>query len=381
MYKDDNHFVESMKVRTRVQSVAHEIFLDESISSPEYYRNVISTLRNQVGEGDIVEMYISNGGGLAHTASTIIDAMRSCQGRIIAYLSGEVCSAATTIALNAHDWNVGDNLLFMIHTCSFGTYGDSVKVKDHHDFVQQWNDNLFKTTYEGFLTEEEINASLEYGKEWWFGSEEVVKRLENFVKHHQEKSEQKLNAQMEAQFEEEDAFVEKGISMLEKNGDVNKEEIAMFKRISDKLNKLFETGEIFQDNIPCTNKSCSECDTGSEDVPLASFFFEKEISPQDTFEEDTCGNMLPVKDVFGETWELTFDLDDEGDIESLELEYTGLEQDYYIISKLALEDTDKDELKSLAERFEISFPHNIGKQTLIKKIVDHFECEVLDCLI
>ena len=185
---------------------------------------------------------------------------------------------------------------------------------------------------------------------------------------------------MEAQFEEEDAFVEKGISMLEQEGSVSKEDIEKFKLVSDKLNKLFETGEIFGDSIPCTNKSCSECDTGAEDLPLASFFFEKEISPQDTFEEDTCGNMIPVKDVFGETWELTFDLDEYDGIESLELEYDGLEKEYYIISKLALEDMDKDELKSLAERFEISFPHNIGKQTLIKKIVDHFECEVLDYL-
>ena len=32
MYRDDNHFVEAIKVRSRVSSLEHEIFLDESIS-------------------------------------------------------------------------------------------------------------------------------------------------------------------------------------------------------------------------------------------------------------------------------------------------------------------------------------------------------------
>jgi len=45
MYRDDNHFVEAIKVRSRVSSLEHEIFLDESISEPEYYRNAISLLR------------------------------------------------------------------------------------------------------------------------------------------------------------------------------------------------------------------------------------------------------------------------------------------------------------------------------------------------
>ena len=41
---------------------------------------------------------------------------KGCQGHIIAHLTGSCISAATVIALHAHEWKIGDGLEFMIHT-------------------------------------------------------------------------------------------------------------------------------------------------------------------------------------------------------------------------------------------------------------------------
>lgn len=269
-YKDDNHFVEATKVRSRVKTLAHEVFLDESIAEPEYYRNVVSLLRNQVADQDDVEIYISNGGGLAHTGSLLTDAMKACKGRLIGYLSGQVCSAATFIALQCDDWVVGDDVCFMIHTCSFGVAGDHSKVKDQHEFIQEWNEKLFRRTYEGFLTDEEIDTALTFGKEYWFNSDEVIERLSRYNQLKLKKQSSQMGDLFSAQEEQADQVEEVFLNKLISDGKVSQEEVEIARRVqkaTQELDKSLSDSE-FEKLMSETSETPSEDFTEDDYVPL-----------------------------------------------------------------------------------------------------------------
>lgn len=95
---------------------------------------------------------------------------------------GECYSAASMIALNCHNVVVLDSANMMIHTASFGTAGNTGNVKAYTDFTVKEIEKLLVSTYEGFLTKEEIDK-IKTGVEIWLSSEEITKRMEIRVKH------------------------------------------------------------------------------------------------------------------------------------------------------------------------------------------------------
>lgn len=350
-YKEDNHFVEATKVRSRVKNLSHEIFLDESISEPEYYRNAISLLRNQVAEGDEVEVYISNGGGLAHTASILTDAMTSSKGKLVGYLSGQICSAATMIALNCDEWVVGEDICFMIHECSYGLGGKGTDIANQQEFMKKWCENTFRRTYTGFLTEEEIVLTLEHGKEHWFDSEETAKRLVTFKEHQSSLQAQAMNQMFDQQIAAEDEALDAGLNHLLTSGKVTQAEVDAIKKITPLLDEAFESGEIDLDNLP------KIVETSEEESPDYSNAF-----------------TIKVKDEIAAICMYT--LDGDGVITEAVLDIAEYD-DEVIVSNIWLEDNlERSELITLAKDIGVkSVAHNTKSvKVIIDKIVNHVDC-------
>jgi DNA-binding transcriptional regulator YiaG len=69
----------------------------------------------------------------------------------------------------------------MIHTASFGTAGNTSNVKAYTDFTVKEVEKLLVSTYEGFLTSEEIDK-IKTGVEIWLSAEDISKRMEIRVK-------------------------------------------------------------------------------------------------------------------------------------------------------------------------------------------------------
>lgn len=342
-YKEDNHFVEATKVRSRVKNLSHEIFLDESISEPEYYRSVISLLRNGVMEGDDVEIYISNGGGLAHTASAITDAMAMCKGNLIGYLSGQVCSAATRIALKCDDWVVGEDICWMIHSCSYGLAGKESDISNQQEFMTKWSDKFFRDTYSGFLSEDEIETALKYGKEYWFSSDETHERLKNFHAYRAGKQTQAMQSMFDEQIAQEDEALEAGLQHLLKQGKATPEEIAVIKKLTPLLDEAFDKGEIDFENLG------SACEVASVEE-------------------------LIITDVNGNVYEVSFECsaEDSGDVHLFDIEVCSEDNAFFIDSEDLFDGYGLDALKHIANLFSIPYVHNIGAKRLAARIEEYF---------
>ena len=339
-FKEDNHFVEAIKVRSRVQSLTHEIFLDESISEPEYYRNVVSLLRNEVGEKDIVEVIISNGGGLVHTASLITDAMDVCKGKIIGHLSGQCCSAATKIAMHCDEWVVGNNLNYMLHNITYGLGGKATDIHKQQEFTKEWGDKLFRDTYTGFLTEDEIDLTLKYGEEFWFDTEEVKERLSNFAKYRSQQQASAMEEMYTFQDEQADKYEKILVNKLLEKGVITKEEADIAYKVQQASLKLDE--EEGDQLITALNKPVIE-NTVTEE--------------HSTVVKGNSREYLLYYHIFdGEVVLGDLDFDDY----ALPLTLSCAEECYLV-------------LKAVAADLNVSKSHNIKPENLMKKLIAHLE--------
>ena len=346
---EETQVLDSLKVQPYCNTLAYDIFIDEGIDSPAYYRSVISAI-NKVNEGDHINLFINSGGGLVSTASAIIHAMDRCRGKITAHLVGDCCSAATMISLHADEWEISDNVTYMIHCVSFGIMGSAEKVKDHHDFIQDANRDTMYREYKGLLTDEEIEQCIA-GKEFWFNKQELEVRLKNFVSHKETSYNKALEDSFTQQFAEEDAMVEEALATLQ----IPVEEREVFDKISAKLEEFFSQEQPSPQQSPISD----------EDTPR----LEDVVGQLTQMEEDQHVEVLDSK---GELFGLLFYRYDEED-ELIELEFLNNADELVVISNYALQDYDQATLYRMCKRLGISAVHNTGKVKLIDKIVTYFE--------
>ena len=74
----------------------YDVYLNNTISYPEYYTELVDLLGN-LESYNTVTLHINNGGGSIDSAFMIIDAIQNCEALVTAKLSGTVASAATVI--------------------------------------------------------------------------------------------------------------------------------------------------------------------------------------------------------------------------------------------------------------------------------------------
>ena len=93
---------------------------------------------------------------------------------------GACHSAASIISMYCHNIHVFETAYMMIHTASFGNFGNTTTVKTQTDFTVEQVEKLLDDAYKGFLDKKELNE-VKQGIELWYDSEEIRKRLKKRV--------------------------------------------------------------------------------------------------------------------------------------------------------------------------------------------------------
>lgn len=165
-------YSEQSKVLTAIN-----VYLDEDIKSPRYYRAVVDKVTS-LNEGDQVYYYVASIGGRMDGLISLIEANRQTNADVICIIIGECHSAASMFALSCPNISVSPSATMMVHYVSFGTGGKASDIKANVNHTLDFTANYFREIYQGFLTEEEINSCIETGKEIWMQSDEIMDRLE-----------------------------------------------------------------------------------------------------------------------------------------------------------------------------------------------------------
>lgn len=163
-------------IRTITQQMnTHLVFIDDDITSPSNYRDVIHCLAT-CNENDSVNLLVNSSGGRTDSIWQIIEAMKGCRGEVSVTVIGAAYSAASMLACMAPECYIAESAEFMLHTAHYGSIGTVPNVKGQTDFATRQINKLLDTCYKGFLTDKEL-IELKNGKEYWFDAEEAGKRM------------------------------------------------------------------------------------------------------------------------------------------------------------------------------------------------------------
>jgi len=154
----------------------YTVTIDEDFIHPSYYRSVCNML-DHAQEGDEVIFKVSSRGGQLSGLQVLLEAIKSTEAHTVALIVGQCASAASIFVLHCDDVVVTDSADFLIHNVSYGTAGKGSDVLAHVAHVAKTSEKMIRSTYEHFLSEDEITEVLN-GKELYFDSDEVRARLE-----------------------------------------------------------------------------------------------------------------------------------------------------------------------------------------------------------
>ncbi len=168
-----------------------DAYLDGPILQPSYYRDLLHYMR-MMEEGDQLRIWINCEGGHVDSMLDIVDAMQNCEGDVKVIVTGRAYSAASVIALCAPQLIVGENANFMLHNASWGAGGKMGEIVSKVEFTKSQIEKIMRKAYKWFLTDEELELLL-IGKDFWFDSDEVTRRLE--IRSEKQKDSQQVSAQ------------------------------------------------------------------------------------------------------------------------------------------------------------------------------------------
>lgn len=155
---------------------AFDIYLDEEIKDPTYYRQVFQVLRS-AQRGDLVRIYISSPGGNLNSAVMFRNNIRNCEADVVAVIEAEAYSAASLIALSCPSIEVKPYATMMCHSAAFGSGGIVQNVRDHVEFTGKHAEAFMEEVYRDFLDATELE-DLRRGREIWLSYEEIAERLD-----------------------------------------------------------------------------------------------------------------------------------------------------------------------------------------------------------
>lgn len=153
------------------------VYITDEIMEPAEYNELCHALR-KAEEYEVFNFYLTTPGGDLDSACVILDAMRNSKAKIKGYLSGSVNSAGTMITMGCDDIEVANHTSFMVHYYSATVGGKGSELKQRQSFMNELLENLMYDVYRGFLTEEEIQSTIE-GSDFWFNKEQIEERWNN----------------------------------------------------------------------------------------------------------------------------------------------------------------------------------------------------------
>lgn len=159
-----------------LQLNSYRFFLDKEITTPDSYRDLLQCLFS-ANENEVIEIFISNGGGVAESALNIISGIRETDALVRCVITGSCHSAASLVAMACHEVVVLDFAHMLCHSATFGSSGKTTEIMSHVKFLEKYLSDVAFDIYKDFLTEKEIQEMLE-GKDFWFDAEEIRARFQ-----------------------------------------------------------------------------------------------------------------------------------------------------------------------------------------------------------
>lgn len=165
-------------------STEYNLYLHGEIShnADEYLEHF--AVYHQAGPDDLIRLWIQSPGGSVAVGNQYIQHMKRCPATIVAVIGMGTASEGTAICLAADDWEVDEMSTFLVHGFSYGTYGHEAQVYNTATFNKKLNERSLRSTYSGFLTEEEIIEALK-GVDLLFDGEELLDKLQAFREYRQ----------------------------------------------------------------------------------------------------------------------------------------------------------------------------------------------------
>lgn len=130
---------------------------------------------------DLITIHINCYGGNTDVGMNIYDCLRQSPANVEVSIEGACCSCASMIMLAGNCWRVTPHAYVMIHSWSEGIYGKWHEIISKFNYDKSVFEKQFRELYKDFLTDEEIEDCLK-GKDFYFDSNETVKRLNTYQK-------------------------------------------------------------------------------------------------------------------------------------------------------------------------------------------------------
>lgn len=161
---------------TPITAGVFNIYLFGLIEEATQFISAIEVMQ-QASEQDVVIVHLSTDGGSLDATDSFITAMHECAAKVVVKASGGVHSAGTKILLACDEFYLSDNFNALIHNGSCGAGGKTSDFRAQSKHTLAYMDRVMHETYEGFMTEEEIQQLID-GKDFWFDGDEFLERSE-----------------------------------------------------------------------------------------------------------------------------------------------------------------------------------------------------------
>ena len=184
----------------------HHFYISKVIEEPEHYVDMVHRIR-MAGPEDVVFIHLNTPGGDLSTGVQIINAIAASQAHVVCSIESESYSLGTMIFLSADEFIVQDNCMMMFHQWTGGVFGKGHEQKAQFLATEEWFNDLARTIYIPFLSEEEFNSIIE-GKDIWIQSADIKERLNVMVAAMTEEMEAEAE-RLETEQEELDAEIAK----------------------------------------------------------------------------------------------------------------------------------------------------------------------------
>jgi ATP-dependent protease ClpP protease subunit len=203
----EGHPREYMVGYTPHRSGTYRIEIDATIECVSQFSTAIQVLENAKDEDEIVVCLQTNGGSV-NAGEALIHAMRKCAAPIHIVATGSVHSMGTCILLEADSLELSHGFNACIHAGYDGSGGTVSEYRAKSVFDNVFRIRQFRETYEGFLSEKEMDDMLD-GKDIWLDAEGWLERAMKRSQYFQDKFAQQQADEDEAMLAEVEAELAK----------------------------------------------------------------------------------------------------------------------------------------------------------------------------
>ena len=179
----------------------HRVYLTKPITAPSHYTELFELLASAT-EQETIHFYINTPGGRVDTTSQLCTLLENCEAELIGHLMGVSASAGSVIPMFMDALSVSPYAYMMIHNYSGGTYGKGDDILMSAENSKRWVETLYRSCYENFLTEHELEYIVLKNQDIYLSPEEIESRWENVLKKREEAMEAFANEMTAAQREE-----------------------------------------------------------------------------------------------------------------------------------------------------------------------------------